>query len=1080
MTMDSRTRFPTVPTERVDDEDALEGSPVGPPAAPTTVKARAVRKRRGTGTGGNRFSRMFSEENIARLLEGNRTFATGMAQGSVALAGKAVDVSRAFWLWQVSGANGTFKTPEFPEGSVTPEGIVRWVHDPDNIIGFIPIAGTIHHWDQMGPKMRAASVAMDVLSVVAPFVPIRAAVAPIVSKTTAVVRRVKGTTKAAEATSAVLAGTMGSLQTIRTVVKDVGGAALAKRFDSAVIAQDKFANAVIRTRGAEDALGAVKSKQAALQRQLRADMIKGTHVADARVHSTEVKAANRTADGAQLAVDSARRAELAAEQGVRDTRVAFESAADDLGFSLGDPSETPLTAIRGAEAANDTLAQTRSIITGVWDNAPQVSKQRGIVDKLARDARAAKDGLDQTLAELARIEGALPTPAPQGEPSVAARLADRALGEPSVAARLADRALAVARARGLGDVTFTLLVNTKKAARRATDRVSEDVVNLARAVDELQALGRAEVPKLENRLKQIDAAIASRVKQDLPSDQIQLLTREKSEIQGRIVGFTLGDAEAAQKALVATRELVETFPEGGRGWSPTMHKAGRQLKTLERNFKRQQDTLRVVWERPISGGGGIDTPIKVDAPSGTGTRVGGPQATPATRTGNAGLTAAAVGTRVGGPQATPATRTGNAGLTAAAVAAGTGAATRLAGADATEAEPRTTASLSPSITTPDDAPGTDVQPARGTDVQPARDPSTRTTSAPRTDVQPARDPSTRTTSAPGTDVQPARDPSTRTTSAPGTDVQPARDPSTRTTSAPGTDVQPARGTDVQPARDPSTRTTSAPRTDVQPARDPSTRTTPARDPSTRTTPARDPSTRTTPRPSRPITTPEDEPKTPTKTEPKTPTKPDIISDRFPGPMPEFTRFTMPEEEIVTETEEEIVTETEPEIVTETEPEIVTETEPEIVTETEPEIVTETEPEIVTKTPIDGAGRTNRATRTRRSVARRPVNPEQVDKKRKKADLTTPDADGNFPELVAWQSGYGYTVHNLRTGENRFVEDRPAGVPQTSGDGAARRSFTILQRGPKPPTQLELDKGVMRVFVGPGGPRHRRKRGRGRA
>ena len=120
--------------------------------------------------------------------------------------------------------------------------------------------------------------------------------------------------------------------------------------------------------------------------------------------------------------------------------------------------------------------------------------------------------------------------------------------------------------------------------------------------------------------------------------------------------------------------------------------------------------------------------------------------------------------------------------------------------------------------------------------------------------------------------------------------------------------------------------------------------------------------------------------------------------------------------------------------------------------------------------------TNRTVRTR--LRRKPGKPPPIKGKRGLPKLGRA-TDGIFPKVVAWRSGFGYTTHNLRTGKTTFDDERPDGALEVSGPGAARKSFSVLEKGTTPPTQRQLDKGIMEVHIGPDGPRHRLKRGRGR-
>ena len=87
--------------------------------------------------------------------------------------------------------------------------------------------------------------------------------------------------------------------------------------------------------------------------------------------------------------------------------------------------------------------------------------------------------------------------------------------------------------------------------------------------------------------------------------------------------------------------------------------------------------------------------------------------------------------------------------------------------------------------------------------------------------------------------------------------------------------------------------------------------------------------------------------------------------------------------------------------------------------------------------------------------------------------------GRFPEVVAYRAGFGYRIVNIETGESAFSLERPEGVPEEEGPGAADRSFTILTTDIDPPSQRDLDLGITSVNVSRAGPRFRRRRSRRR-
>ena len=86
----------------------------------------------------------------------------------------------------------------------------------------------------------------------------------------------------------------------------------------------------------------------------------------------------------------------------------------------------------------------------------------------------------------------------------------------------------------------------------------------------------------------------------------------------------------------------------------------------------------------------------------------------------------------------------------------------------------------------------------------------------------------------------------------------------------------------------------------------------------------------------------------------------------------------------------------------------------------------------------------------------------------------------YPHLVSFRSGAGWLTHNFDTGHTRYSAHRPPGARSVKpGPRLAERSYTVLQYDDDPPSQSELDRGIMRITVDETGPtfrRRRRKRG----
>lgn len=68
---------------------------------------------------------------------------------------------------------------------------------------------------------------------------------------------------------------------------------------------------------------------------------------------------------------------------------------------------------------------------------------------------------------------------------------------------------------------------------------------------------------------------------------------------------------------------------------------------------------------------------------------------------------------------------------------------------------------------------------------------------------------------------------------------------------------------------------------------------------------------------------------------------------------------------------------------------------------------------------------------------------------------------DFPEQVAWKQGFGYWNVDVDTGESVFTLENP-GVPDFEGEGSADDTFRVLDWDNDPPTDHELDMGIVKA------------------
>ena len=100
-------------------------------------------------------------------------------------------------------------------------------------------------------------------------------------------------------------------------------------------------------------------------------------------------------------------------------------------------------------------------------------------------------------------------------------------------------------------------------------------------------------------------------------------------------------------------------------------------------------------------------------------------------------------------------------------------------------------------------------------------------------------------------------------------------------------------------------------------------------------------------------------------------------------------------------------------------------------------------------------------RGRMKKGRRGLNGDR----RQPSKRRTQPRDRRFVERSAWRQGFGYWVLDHDTGEKRFQLDRPTGVPDVTGPGSARESYTPLSYDDDPPTQAKLDMAAVEAVAG---------------
>ena len=86
-----------------------------------------------------------------------------------------------------------------------------------------------------------------------------------------------------------------------------------------------------------------------------------------------------------------------------------------------------------------------------------------------------------------------------------------------------------------------------------------------------------------------------------------------------------------------------------------------------------------------------------------------------------------------------------------------------------------------------------------------------------------------------------------------------------------------------------------------------------------------------------------------------------------------------------------------------------------------------------------------------------------DKKKKQAKIQKIGNDANR-SLSKYLQGFGYRIYNLETDESKFTLDRPNWIPEKKGKGSAEESFTVNTFDNDPPSQKELDMGIVKTIM----------------
>ena len=82
----------------------------------------------------------------------------------------------------------------------------------------------------------------------------------------------------------------------------------------------------------------------------------------------------------------------------------------------------------------------------------------------------------------------------------------------------------------------------------------------------------------------------------------------------------------------------------------------------------------------------------------------------------------------------------------------------------------------------------------------------------------------------------------------------------------------------------------------------------------------------------------------------------------------------------------------------------------------------------------------------------------------KDEKKSKQAGKRYPVEVGWKQGFGYRIYNLETDESKFTLDRPNWIPEIKGKGSAEESFTVNTFDNDPPSQKELDMGIVKTIM----------------
>jgi hypothetical protein len=453
-------------------------------------------------------------------------------------------------------------------------------------IGYVPIAGTVYHWDNMSNKQRSVSIALDAVDLITPFIPIRA---------------LTGGSKAINQANAAKKALV--VDTVKEFDNKLGSSV-----NNVATKQENYANELIKYEQLKNQSKNLPSAEfdevGGYSVYLDDGVLKNVPDGGFKTISVpdlakpKVKTAGSGLDEIETTYDLYAKAEAKKVSAKLDSqRLAVLDAENELLNAVSSHAkklDERVANVKNLPIGEEVVTNTQRSVLGALDTSPDLVKAKDKVVKTSDDI------LDNVL----DIEN------------------------PSRSQK------------GLKDISDPLS-NIKNTSKKGLDLLQD-----LGAVDENV---KGQITILQNRLddlitesKRLDNSL------DNPADvfdRARVNDRLTLEVITELDHLKKGDVLSKIETIQTLDRVRKNFPNDKKLWSPDMYELQKKLNFLKFSAKQDVDAGKISpydfkvdktkkfgqdkpdqgnWYDKNGGGGGPDTPLKpLDAPTGGGVKVGG-------------------------------------------------------------------------------------------------------------------------------------------------------------------------------------------------------------------------------------------------------------------------------------------------------------------------------------------------------------------------------------------------------------------------------------------------------------------------